>query len=201
MGSDTMKLWMKKALFALIVIATLGMYTPTALLDIDAEENKNDLASKADFNDTERPYADHTIAHSLYDAADDLQILQQQAKEQSLEKLGPRIEERVGDEFNEIILPQIESVLKELYTRSSEDQAKYLGITERPAKGYGERIFNVADLRTEEDLARFHVRRENRPLEGYYFNFHYHLRDDDFKEHYDLGEIYWDKNTPPKWMT
>lgn len=197
-----MKLWMKKILVALIAIATLGMYTPTALLEIDAEESKNNLTSKSDINQDEE-----TITEQAMEAYDDrleqevdyLRVLQDQAKEQSLLKFGPRIANQVEDEFNTAILPQMEKVLEDLFA-SKTDEASYFGVTEQPAKGYGERIFNVTDLRSGEDIARFHVRRDNRPLDGHYFNFHYHLSEDGFKKHHTLGEIYWDKNTPPKWM-
>ncbi len=198
-----MKIWMKKIAVALITIVTLGMYTPTALLEVDADDNKDDFSSKADYNQealasTEQAIEDyHSVIYE--EETDYLVQLQEQAKAQSLLKFGPRITDQVGDEFSAVILPQIEAVLEDLYVAAG-DEAPYYGITENPAKGYGERIFNVTDLRTGDDLARFHVRRDNRPLDGHYFNFHYHLNKDGFKEHHDLGEIYWDKNTPPKWM-
>lgn len=198
-----MKLWMKKIAVALITIATLGMYTPTALLEIDADDNKNDFSSKADYNQetltsTEQAIEDYNAA--IYEEETDyLTQLQEQAKVQSLLKFGPRIADQVGNEFTTVIFPHMEAVIEDLFAEAGEE-APYYGITENPAKGYGERIFNVTDLRTGDDLAKFHVRRDNRPLDGHYFNFHYHLSKDGFKEHHDLGDIYWDKNTPPKWM-
>ncbi|MED4798110.1 YpjP family protein, partial [Priestia megaterium] len=51
------------------------------------------------------------------------------------------------------------------------------------------------------DLIRFHVRRENPPKDGYWFNFHYHAAADNFQKHYDLGKIYWNRNMPPKWFS
>lgn len=199
-----MKLWMKKIAVAIIAIATLGMYTPTALLEVDADENKNDLSAKADYNQETLTIAEQAIedyqATILEEETDYLTDLQEQARIQSLLKFGPRIAEQVEDEFTAVILPKMEAVLENLFAEADEEEVPYYGITENPAKGYGERIFNVSDLRNGEELARFHVRRDNRPLDGHYFNFHYHLSNDNFKAHHNLGEIYWDKNTPPKWM-
>lgn len=199
-----MKLWMKKIAVALIAIMTLGMYTPTALLEVDADNNKSNL-SKTDYNQETFASTEQAIEVEDYHSViqeeenDYLTQLQEQAKVQSLLKFGPRITDQVGDEFTTVILPQMEVVLEDLFAEAGED-VPYYGITENPAQGYGERIFNVTDLRTGDDLARFHVRRDNRPLDGHYFNFHYHLSKDGFKEHHNLGDIYWDKNTPPKWM-
>src|SRR5690625_2926285 len=100
-----------------------------------------------------------------------------------------------------MILPTMEEALQHILTDIGEEDATYIGITEQLSTGYGEKIFHVYDYRTKNDIARFHVRRDNRPLEGYWFNFHYHLYDDNFEKHYEIGEIYWDKNIPPKWMS
>ncbi|MHA6250524.1 YpjP family protein [Oceanobacillus sp. CAU 1775] len=194
-----MKLWMKKIAVVMVAILTLGTYTPAALLDIHGEDNKNNLSSKSDSVTVEKQQVSD-YQTTLQEEVDYLASIQAQAKAQSLLKFGPRIAEQVEDEFISIILPQIETVLADLFAEADEDTVPYYGITENPANGYGERIFNVTDLRTEEDLAKFHVRRDNRPLDGYYFNFHYHLSNDGFKEHHHIGDIYWDKNTPPKWM-
>ena len=203
-----MKLWMRKALVTLIAVVTLGMYTPTALLEVEAEESKNNLATKADIDQAEQQTRVETYeTYETYEPVleetepDYIKLLQEQARIQSLAKFGPRITERVGDEFMEVILPKMESVLESLAEEAGEDVARYYEITEKPARGYGERIFHVTDQRTGKDVIWFHVRRDNRPLEGYYFNFHYHVWKDGFQEHHELGEIFWDKNTPPKWMT
>ncbi len=62
-------------------------------------------------------------------------------------------------------------------------------------------MFNIYDEQTGKDLIRFHVRTENRPGEGYYYNFHYHTAEDQFATHHNLGDVYWSKNTPPKWLS
>lgn len=179
------------------------MYTPTTLLEIDAEENKNNFSSKTDVDQAEHEIGEDTLQTYetvIEEEPDYLSSLQEQARIQSLLKFGPRIREQVEDEFTAVILPKMEEILEELATEAGDDAVRYYGITEEPAKGYGERIFNVTDYRTGSDVVRFHVRRDNRPLEGHFFNFHYHVSKDSFKEHHTIGEIYWDKNTPPKWM-
>lgn len=78
---------------------------------------------------------------------------------------------------------------------------KYIEIVENTNPGYGEKIFDLYDMRDGKALAKFHVRRENRPLDGYWFNFHYHEQLDNYETHHTIGEVYWSKNTPPKWMS
>jgi len=193
---------MKKIAVVLVTIATLGIYTPTALLEVDAEESKNNFPSKAEVDDkgTQSVEAEQEITDT-HDHSVDMVInqLTEKAKERTITKFGPRIASQVEDEFSEVILPNMEAVLQTI-VKEHETAPIYFAITEEPSKGYGERIFNVYDNLNNEDVAKFHVRRDNRPLEGHYFNFHYHVNRDGFKEHYDLGEIYWAKDTPPKWM-
>lgn len=205
-----MKLWIRKAIVALVAIATLGLYTPVSLLEVDAENGKAKV-SEANAYKEQNQHASlveekteqtsiHTIATEEIDERTFfIHEMMEKAKDTTVTKFGPRIAKQVEDEFHTAILPTIEQVIEGLVNDAGEEYI-YYGISESPSKGYGERIFHVYDYRTKEDIARFHVRRDNRPLEGHYFNFHYHLKADDFKEHYEIGEIYWDKNTPPKWM-
>lgn len=197
-----MKLWMRKIAVVFITILTLGMYTPTTLLEVDADESNDSVSSKVGVNEAvsdsmEAKQIDFDIAHSKDYV---INKLTEKAKEKTIIKFGPKIASQVEDEFTAVILPNIEAVLHTIVEENAETDYTYFAITEQPAKGYGERIFNVYDHQKEENVATFHVRRDNRPLEGHYFNFHYHLNSEGFKEHHDIGEIYWDKNTPPKWM-
>lgn len=201
-----MKIWLKKISVILITIMTLGLYVPPTTLNAETEENKDSVSSKANINDDAiistpeiqeekleiRPYDDNDYF---------IGILTEKATEQVVTKLGPKIVEKVEDEFMETILPNLEDVLKTVLTDMGEEMLPYYGITEQPSRGLGEKIFHVYNYQTNEDVARFHVRRDNRPLEGYWFNFHYHLSKDDFEEHHEIGEIYWDKNIPPRWMS
>ena len=186
-----MNLWMRKLAVALIAILTLGLYTPTYLI---ADEDNNEVISPKD-NDTRAIPVN--IQTEIVEEADTISSLTEKAREQSLAKFGPKIYEKVEDEFNQVIVPNIELALQSILAN---EDLTYISITEQPSNGYGERIFNVFNELKNEDIAKFHVRRDNRPQDGYWFNFHYHLKDDNFETHHLLGEIYWDKNTPPKWM-
>jgi hypothetical protein len=189
-----MNRWMRKIAVALIAVLTFGLYTPTYLIADENNHNKEFISPEGSEqgnvailpNEQEAPEETNPIS-----------TLTEKAKQQSLKKFGPKISEKVEDEFMEVILPNIELALKSIV---KEDEAAYISITEQPTNGYGERIFNLHNERTNEDIAKFHVRRDNRPHDGFWFNFHYHLKEDNFEQHHMLGEIYYDKNTPPKWM-
>lgn len=204
-----MKLWMRKAVVVLVAIMTLGLYVPPTPTDVNAEDsNKEAFSPGSDVDGASTPTIVAEAVHEVQERIDDeeqtsdnvIHALTEKAKQQTMNKLGPKIRNQVEDEFASDILPGIENVLTNLFMEAGEDEIPYYGITEDPSDGYGERIFNVYDVRTHRDIARFHVRRDNRPLEGYWFNFHYHLSKDNFEKHHVIGEIYWDKNMPPKWM-
>ncbi|TQS74936.1 hypothetical protein DX933_09210 [Ornithinibacillus gellani] len=201
-----MKLWMRKFAVILITILTLGTYIPPSFIHTDADENK-DAVSKSNANeDVGNSTAVAAFAEPIQETAapltydDYVATLTEKAKAQAITKLGPKIMHQVEDEFMDVILPTMETVLQTVFADADEQEIPYYGITEHPTKGLGEKIFHVYDERTKLDIARFHVRRDNRPLEGYWFNFHYHLSADNFETHHEIGEIYWDKNIPPKWM-
>lgn len=196
-----MKPWMRKSLVVLFTIMTLGLYTPPAYLTTDAQEKeetssdtREDVVQTVVVADAEEDVAPQQ------DEAYFVGALTEQAKQQTVTKLGPRIINQVEDEFTDVILPKMEEAMETIFADAGEDSLPYYGITEQPAQGHGERIFNIYDFHSEQVIAKFHVRRDNRPMEGYWFNFHYHLHDDGFEKHYVIGEIYWDKNIPPKWM-
>ena len=98
-----------------------------------------------------------------------------------------------------MILPKIEVALEEMASQFPDEQLQSLTISEKPSGGRSEKIFHIYDTESGKDIIRFHVRQDHIPLEGYWFNFHYHTYHDSFSAHYELGSIYWDTNTPPKW--
>lgn len=177
---------------------TLGVYIPPTYLNVNAEESNEAVSSEVD---VVTPVAEINKEEDAIEADDGdfISLLKDQAKAQTCTKLGPKIMNQVEDDFTNTILPNMEAVLNQILEEASE-KTPYLAITEEPAHGYGEKIFNIYDYQTKKDIARFDVRRDKRPLEGYWFNFHYHVSADGFEEHHDLGEIYWNKNIPPKWM-
>lgn len=125
----------------------------------------------------------------------------EKAVAQSYEKFGRKIAPVIEEEFRDVILPRIEEVIASIAEQYPEEQLQYLAVTENPSGGMGERIFHIYRIDTGEDIIRFHVRREHPPQDGYWFQFHYHTYHDHFQTHYELGKIYWDRNTPPQWRT
>ncbi|NBJ69447.1 hypothetical protein D1839_08200 [Roseburia sp. 1XD42-34] len=190
-----MKQWMKKIAVMMIAIVTLGMYVPASLTE-EPSDAKARYNSDSDVSETSSP----AVLEESPPLTDPMLELSEKAKEQVMRKMGPRIADRVVDEFTSVILPHIEQVMQTVMLDENGEPISHYGITEDPASGYGERIFHIYDYQLEENVVKFHVRRDHRPLEGHWFNFHYHVKDDQFETHYEIGEIFWDKNTPPKWM-
>lgn len=200
--------WLRKTLITLITVCTFGLVTPPSYLYID--EVKADKSSKEGYI---RPHDPHPIVvqaleseqedgqeEPIYDAETFVHFAMEQAERQSMEKFGSKIAPVIEDEFKDVILPEIERVLSDLVIQWPEEQFRDLQISEKPAGGYGEKIFHVYNRETGQDVLRFHVRRDHPPQDGYWFNFHYHTWEDQFQKHYPLGNIYWDVNTPPKWL-
>ncbi|MGP4107867.1 YpjP family protein [Virgibacillus sp. L01] len=200
-----MKLWFRKISVILIAIMTLGIYVPQISLETEAEESSEAISPKSDIDESVSVALPDVSNQTEPDQISDEEVLineiTKKAKEQTYTKMGPKIVTQVEDDFMTAILPKIEESLNMILADAGEDEVPYYNITEQPSQGLGEKIFNIYDNRTKKDIARFHVRRDNRPLEGYWFNFHYHLSTDGFENHHEIGEIYWDKNSPPKWMT
>lgn len=190
----------------MVTILTLGLYVPPIYVDADLDDSDKGEVSPGnnDLSDVSQQQVDVelegdsvvTDSNELY-----LEALTDQAKYQLMEKLGEKIASGIDYELEEVVLPNMELVLDQLYNQIGEQQSQYLVIAEDPASGYGERIFNLYDVDQKSDVATFHVKRVKRPQEGYYFQFHYHLAKDNFEEHYTIADIYWGKNTPPKWMS
>ncbi|TYR80890.1 hypothetical protein FZC66_11095 [Priestia megaterium] len=197
--------WLRKMLIVFITVFTFGLVTPPEYLYLDnAKADKHDKAGyvrettpvTATFEEIELP----PDQFKYEDVDSFVMYAMGEAEKQSVEKFGVKIGPVIEDEFRQVILPQIEKVLVDIGTER-EQSITNLEISEHPAAGYGEKIFHVYDRETGQDLIRFHVRRENPPKDGYWFNFHYHKAEDNFQKHYDLGKIYWSRNMPPKWMS
>lgn len=199
-----MKLWLKKISVFLITLMTLGTYTPPIHLNTEAENEEVVSAKSSVREEISAPTLEVAEDIDKVDVEDSnasiIEAITEEARAHAIIKLGPRIADQVEPDFTATILPNMEQVLHMILVDAGEEEINYYGISELPSKGYGERIFSVHDYRARRDVARFDVRRENRPGEGYWFNFHYHLGKDGFEAHHQIGDIYWDKNTPPKWM-
>ncbi|WP_050615324.1 YpjP family protein [Bacillus testis] len=197
--------WMKKSLVILVSILTLGMVSPDDFQwQDDAAAHKPDKKSLQAEEEKAGSYSFQNSLEEQEPECDREQLAQEfirVAEESSYAKFGERIKPRIEDEFMEVILPQMEKAITSYIEACPEEDLSNLAISEKPSSGYGEKIFNVYNQQTGKDVIRFHVRRENPPQQGYWFNFHYHTDQDQFITHHELGTIYWDKNTPPKWST
>ncbi|WP_066061239.1 YpjP family protein [Neobacillus soli] len=194
--------WLRKSLFVMVSILTFGLVTPTNLMNsVYAENPKEQEGINA--ASTAGSFGQPTgfIEESEFDREKFMDALIKQAELQSYQKFGAKIKPVIEDEFREIIMPNIEKALDKTSEQFPEEDLKNLTITEVPSAGYSEKIFNIKNQLMGKDILRFHVRRDNPPQSGYWFNFHYHTYHDDFQSHHDLGSIYWAKNTPPKWMS
>ncbi|WP_066313145.1 YpjP family protein [Bacillus sp. FJAT-29814] len=197
-----MRSWARKSLFVLISVLTFGLVTPTQLLNaVNAEgPAERDVlevpSSKSGFTQVHE-YREE----SEFDREEFVREMITSAKLQSYQKFGSKIKPVIENEFRDVILPKIEMAIAETAALFPENDLKNLAITEFPGAGVSEKIFHIKNRLTGKDILRFHVRRDNPPQAGYWFNFHYHTYHDEFQAHHDLGSIYWDKNTPPNWMS
>ncbi|WP_026581325.1 YpjP family protein [Bacillus sp. J33] len=192
--------WLRKSFVVLVTILTFGMVTPSQAF---LYENTNQLkASRAsDVEKTDSSTGPSTEEDNYVDKEVFIRQMVKEAEMQSYEKFGTKIGPVIEDEFNEVILPNIEKAIQEVAVQFPEESLAHLKVTETPGGGLSEKIFHITNSQTSEDVIRFHVRRDHPPQQGYWFNFHYHTHHDSFQAHHELGAIYWDKNTPPKWMS
>ncbi|WP_112182788.1 MULTISPECIES: YpjP family protein [Paraliobacillus] len=197
-------IWLKKIFVVLVSIMTLGMYVPPVQLHTNTEASNKEIESSKDDSlvDNGSVFIDETteIVDAFIPDTDPISSLTEQAKAQAFLKLGPKISNRIEANFTSEILPGIEEVVATILQDVGSDEVPYIKVSEAQYAGYGEKIFDLYDERTKQDIARFHVRRDNRPQEGYWFNFHYHTEQDGYETHHTIGEVYWSKDTPPKWM-
>jgi hypothetical protein len=205
--------WLQKSLVVLISVLTFGLVTPPQSLFLDrTNQDKsfepNVFAETLSESSMETSLED-IVEDSTIESEKDLQFTKQKwvqlrvkdAEERSFTKFGEKIKPVIEDEFREIILPNIEKVITLVAEQYPEDNLNQLVVTEFPGKGKSEKIFHIIDQKTGTDVVRFHVRRDQPPQDGYWFNFHYHTYHDQYQTHHDLGSIYWAKNTPPNWMS
>lgn len=197
-----MNKWFRKSLVILFSIATFGLVTPPASLAVQ-DKPSEDSVSKSSINDNsiEQILPPKVEIEELPLSKDQVLInLLSEAEQKSFIKFGDKIGGVIEDEFKEMIFPKMEEIITYYLNVEDDELFQQLEVS-KPSGGTGEKIFHIYNTITGEDVLRFHVRRENRPLEGYWFNFHYHTYHDSFQSHKDLGSIYWDKNTPPNWMS
>ncbi|NMD72815.1 hypothetical protein HHO41_21570 [Bacillus sp. DNRA2] len=205
--------WLQKSLVVLISVFTFGLVAPPQSLLIDKTSAQKtlerEMVEQSTLEASSVSLIDSQNENLLDEREENLQSNKQKwvqlrvkdAKELSFQKFGDRIKPKIEGEFENVILPNIEKVISIVAEQYPEEDLVHLAISEGPGKGKSEKIFHITDEQTGLDVIRFHVRRDQPPHDGYWFNFHYHTYHDDFQTHHDLGAIYWAKNTPPNWMS
>jgi YpjP-like protein len=194
-----MSIWLKKSFFILLSILTFGLVSPSqAFLN---EENhalakNNGKPATMESTPEETREEESAVSHGVF-----IENMLAQAEKNAYEKFGTKIKPVIEDEFKSLILPNIEKAIADTASQFPEEDLTSLTISEVPQYAKTEKIFHIYDERSGEDVIRFHVRKDHPPKDGYYFNFHYHTVHDQFQTHHDLGNIYWNKNTPPQWMS
>lgn len=191
-----MKKWFQKTIIITVALLTFGLISPNHLIWEQLLDNKGPMKSiSSDANASEFKQV------SILDTPDPSESITIAAREQAYIKFGNRIGPVIQDEFDDVIFPKIQEAIDATIAKVDDDKVANLSITEQPSGEYYEKIFHIYNEDTKRDLIRFHVRTDKKPQDGYFFNFHYHLADDKFTKHYTLGEIFWSKNTPPKWLS
>ncbi|MHA6260850.1 YpjP family protein [Sporosarcina sp. CAU 1771] len=195
-----MKKWLQKSLIVTVALLTFGVITP-------GHEIWTFLQEKSDTKQAGVPQ-ENTTYHLGFDEPETKYHFRsiedeivETAKQQAYVKFGSKIGPVIGDEFDEVIFPKIDEAIRMTLLDTNDIQKRRLAISEKPAGNYSEKIFHVVDMDLNKDVIRFHVRTEKRPQDGFFFNFHYHISEDNFATHYSIGDIYWSKNTPPKWLS
>nr|WP_088006295.1 YpjP family protein [Indiicoccus explosivorum] len=190
-----------KLLVIAVALATFGAISPNHVIWEHLLEDKGQ--AKAESENFTEAYEAVWTDPSEYWITDELVLenLYQSAEQQAHIKFGSRIGPVIGPDFDRQIFPKMQEVIQEQLTFLDSESLKRLAVSENPSGNYSEKIFHIFDEETGDDVIRFHVRTEKRPLEGYSFNFHYHTAEDGFQTHYTVGDIFWSKNTPPKWLS
>ncbi|HWK23165.1 MAG TPA: YpjP family protein [Ureibacillus sp.] len=201
-----MKKWLQKTLVITVALLTFGLITPNhEIWDVleNGQSNNGSQDSNIASNPSEQetPIVEDSITNNDTDDTQNLETILTAAKEQAYIKFGTKITPVISNEFEERIFPKLEEVIQLRLAHLDSDSLKYLAISNQPSGEYNEKIFNISDGTSKKDLIRFHVRTEKRPQDGYYYNFHYHTSEDNFTVHHSLGDIYYSKNTPPKWLS
>ena len=191
----------------MVAFLTFGLITPTHEIWEAFDHNPSNRASIGP-----EPRTSTAVAAEHDDYQDEqIQIQEEEidynallldaAREQSYIKFGTKVGPVIEQQFETDIFPKIEEAISLTVDRLGVESLSNLSISEKPSGEYSEKIFHIVNNDSNKDVIRFHVRTENRPFEGYYYNFHYHTFEDNYQTHYNLGDIYWSKNTPPKWLS
>lgn len=193
-----MPAWLRKSLVVMISIVTFGVVSPAqanGFLTTTAERTEKSTAAETSFVDSLDVPVDEEAERDMF-----IRRAMREAEQQSFQKFGTKIGPVIEDEFRQTILPNIEKAIEMVAFQNPGENLNSLRITEMPGGGESEKIFHIIGD-DGQDIIRFHVRRDQPPKDGFWFTFHYHTYHDNFQTHYELGRIFWAKNTPPKWKS
>ncbi|GAF67068.1 hypothetical protein BTS2_3976 [Bacillus sp. TS-2] len=210
--------WVKRSLLVSTALLSIGLIaTNEEFKEVQAEEplklaGANAIANKATILKLKEN--DYELFHEVLPSSSTNKYIQrdissakiytdymiQYAYESSMTKFGPFIGQQIEKPFQENILPKLAQAVTDTTSRLTDEEWKYVKLSETPINGSGEKIFHLYHELNGEDFLRFHVRRDQPPKQGYWFNFHYHTNLDQYEKHHELGNIYWGKDRPPKWM-
>lgn len=196
-----MQKWIRKSVVVMVSILTFGLITPPPGFlngNVNAE-NSSERNNRDSFS--ESGISTHYLQDERSQKEKFIEEMVTMAELQSYQKFGQKIKPVIENEFRDVVLPNIEKAIQEVATQFPDEDFMHMAISEQPSGGLSEKIFHIENSLTSEDVIRFHVRRDNPPKSGFWFNFHYHTYHDQFQSHHQLGSIFWDKNTPPKWMS
>lgn len=197
-----MKSWWQKSLMIAVAVLTLGAISPNHTIWETLLEDKGIPKSHAAASENRDYTYEWVDLSEYYDTGQSmLDYFYQSSEEQANVKFGSKIGPVIQTQFQTAVLPNIQQAIDMHLGNLGSEKLNKLAISEKPAGDYAEKIFHIYDTDTKKDEIRFHVRTEKKPQEGYFFNFHYHVAADSFQKHYELGDIYWSKDTPPKWLS
>ncbi|KGA99079.1 hypothetical protein AJ85_12790 [Alkalihalobacillus alcalophilus ATCC 27647 = CGMCC 1.3604] len=207
--------WIKRGLLVSTALLSIGLVTTgTDYREVYAEEplrlSKSVYEKPNIYKVDESEYA---LFHAVLPSSTDKYIhrdvssaevytnyLLQFAYDMSMLKFGETISKQIEKPFQDEILPKLSEVVAETTNQLTENEWKQVKLSSKPTNGSGEKIFHLYNEESGEDIFRFHVRRDQPPKKGHWFNFHYHTFLDGHEGHHNLGDVYWGKNMPPKWM-
>ena len=191
--------WLQRSLIIAVALLTFGVITPAHDIWSSFQEKSDSKHEEGSSNHSDYAIGLADPPIEVVESIEDIFI--DSAKSLAYEKFGRKIGPVISDEFEQLIFPKIDEAIRMTVNMSTENEHRRLSISERPGGNYSEKIFHVYDKESHKDLIRFHVRTDKRPQDGYFFNFHYHVAEDGFNSHYTIGDIYWSKDTPPKWLS
>ena len=206
---------MKRGLVISSALLTFGLFVPTTdfVREVHAETPEKTAGAHNDkpliyqvnkhsyeLFDEVLPAKTEQYIHRNFQSADLINnFIIKRGVEQSILKFGSAITEKISAPFEEEIVPQLDSVLRETTKTLANEDWEKIRMSDTPSAGLGEKIFHLYNEETGEDIFRFHVRRDQPPKQGYTFNFHYHTYLDHHEKHHNLGTIVWGKDMPPRW--